>query len=147
MSLRGKPTVLGAVLVVMVFVVFYVYERRGPNADSHKFNEIQKLWASISQYPGMVEVDHYSNSAGRKASLGSKFRSDAKYEEVKRFYIAGLQQQGWMFQRERMLSNWGRNQGGRELEWTKDEYTFSVEFAGASGFEWDYAIGIDWYGK
>jgi hypothetical protein len=91
-------------------------------------------------------IAHHSSS-GTRASVGKKVRSEAKYEDVKQFFLEALKNQGWAFESEKTLINWKRNQGGRELKWRKADYNLSIEYSGQAGYEWTYAIGIQWYGR
>jgi len=141
------PKPIGLLFVAITFSTMYLCQSGGLNKGSEKFHEIQRLSATLPVYPGMTQIDSSSNSTGRAASVAAKFRSDATYEEVRQFYINQLREQSWIFQREKILSNWGRNQGGMELTWNKGEYQMSIEYSGKPGYEWNYAIGIYWYQK
>jgi hypothetical protein len=52
-----------------------------------------------------------------------------------------------VFEKEKRLSDWGVDRGGRELRWRKGEYELSIQYAGDANRDWDYAIGISWYDK
>jgi hypothetical protein len=126
----------------------YMYESNGPNKDDVKFKEIEQLWGDMPIYPGMVETNSSSNSAGRKAHLSKNYTSPAAYEDVKRFYIEKLTQKGWQFVQEKQLSDWGRDVGGRDLEFRNGEYELGVSYAGEKAdYGWNYSVGIYWYAK
>jgi len=143
-----KSKMLRLLPVLLFFVLMCVYERGGPNSNGERFREIEKLWATIPPYPGMVDADISSNSAGRKAHISKYYSLKAPYDEVKRFYIKRFTEEGWAFVKERHLSDWGRNLGGRELDFQKGEYELGVTYAGEKADKgWDYAIGIYWDGN
>lgn len=52
-----------------------------------------------------------------------------------------------MFEKEKRLSEWGRDRGGSELKWRKGEYGLSIEYAGDANRDWDDGISISWYEK
>lgn len=139
-------SIVGVLLVVALYMAVSTFEARvGQNADGHKYEEIEQLWNDLPIYPGMIEIGNSSNSVARKAHIEKKFKSDAPYDEVKQYYINKLRDHGWLFERERQLTNWGRDQGGRELKFRNGERDLTIEYAGTAGFGWDYGIGIYWY--
>ena len=132
--------------VAVFFVLVSLYETKGPNSDGSKIAEIENLWSTLPLYSGMTEVNNSRSSSGRKAHLSRSFKSDSPYEEMRRLYVGKLIEQGWQFVKERQLSDWGRDKGGRELEFRRGEYQLSIEYAGGSpDQDWNYAIGIYWY--
>lgn len=55
---------------------------------------------------------------------------------------------GWIFANQKKLSDWGRDLGGFELEFRKNDYTLDVTYAGAKADKgWNYSIGIEWHDK
>ncbi|SRR6266542_438605 len=143
--LPKKPSLLSFLIVAVAFMAMCEYERLGPNKDQQKSREIEQLWAEFPLYPGMVATSSASSSAGRKAYKGTSFRSSAPYEDVKGFYIEKLGAQAWTFKNEKRLSKWGRDRGGRELNWRKGAYELSIEYAGNDNRDWDYGVSISWF--
>lgn len=139
-------TIVGVLVVGAVYMALTTYEARvGQNADGHKYKEIEQLWRDLPIYPGMVEIGSSSNSVAQKASIDKTFKSDTPYDEVKQYYLNKLRDQGWLFDQERQLTNWGRDQGGRHLKFRNGERDLTIEYAGTADFGWNYGIGIYWY--
>ena len=93
----------------------------------------------------MVEVNSATISSTGKAYVSKTFRSRASSDDVKRFYLERLSQNGWKIVDERQLKNWGRDVGGRELKFRRGDYEVTIEIAGEkSDYGWDYGIGIGW---
>jgi len=93
----------------------------------------------------MVEVSNSTSSGFGKAFVSKSFRSKASYDEVKRFYVEHLTQEGWQLVEERNLKDWDRDLGGRELGFRRGDYEVTIEYAGEKAKRgWDYGIGIGW---
>lgn len=141
-----KPKLLLILPVLLFFIMLSLYENRGPNSNSAKSDEMEKLYAAMPIFPGMAEVDTSRSSSGRKAHVSRVFNSDAPYEVVKSFYMSQLTERGWTVESERQLTSWGDSAGGHELKFSKGEYMFTLEYSGEKASAgWDYAIGIYWY--
>jgi hypothetical protein len=67
-----KWNVTGLIVVITIFFVMYKCESRGPNMDNGKTAEIERLWAMVPIFPGMVEIDRSSQSSGTRASVGKR---------------------------------------------------------------------------
>jgi hypothetical protein len=109
-----------------------------------------RKWTGCGQkfsFTGMIATNSASSASGRNVYKGTSFRSQEPYESVKRFYLEKLVAQGWEFENEKKLNNWGFDQQGRELKWRKGEYKLSIEYAGSANQDWDYSVSISWYRK
>lgn len=144
---KTKPTLLSFLIVCLAFFSMCWYEAIGPNKNKEKSAEVDRLWAEIPVYPGMIATNSASSASGRKVYKGMGFRSQEPYESVKRFYLEKLVAHGWEFENERKLNNWGSDQQGRELKWRRGEYKLSIAYAGSANRDWDYDVSISWYEK
>jgi hypothetical protein len=142
-----RPSLLSFLIVALAFLATCAYEGLSPKRDEQKSKEIERQWADLPVYPDMVPTSSSSSSGGRNAYKGTSFRSSAPYEDVKRFYMDRLGGHGWVFEKEKRLSEWGVDRGGSELKWRKGEYVLSIEYAGNDNRDWDYGIDISWYEK
>ncbi len=116
-----------------------------PAQDRERLKEVQRIWSTLPLYPGMVEVDSSTISGFGKAFISKSFRSRASYEDVKRFYVERMTQDGWRLARERRMKNWGNDLGGREIEFRRDNYQITIEYASESAdYGWEYGIGVGW---
>ncbi|HXQ70193.1 MAG TPA: hypothetical protein VN844_06880, partial [Pyrinomonadaceae bacterium] len=95
--------------------------------------------------PGMQETDTSSSSGGGKALISKGFRSDARYEDVKRFYVEYLERDGWKIESDKQLKDIGSDFGGSEIKFRKGDLSLAIEYAGPrAGYGWQYAIGVSW---
>jgi hypothetical protein len=93
----------------------------------------------------MQETDSKTTSGGGKAMVSKTFRSDARYDDVRRFYVERLEQDGWKIHAEKPLKDWGRDFGGYEIRLRKGDLTIAIEYAGQNAdYGWDYGIGVSW---
>jgi hypothetical protein len=83
-----------------------------------------------------------------KAELGlvpKYFKASMPFDNVKEFYIQRLTPGGWTLVKERRMTDWFRNFGGRELTFRKEQNSLVIEYAGErADNQWDYAIGLEW---
>ena len=116
-----------------------------PKEDAAKLEEIKSIWARLPLYPGMQETDSSTTSGYGKALVSKKFRSDAQYEDVKRFYIERLEPDGWKIDGEKQLKDIGSDFGGYEIRFRKGDIALAIEYAGPrANYGWQYGIGVSW---
>lgn len=110
-----------------------------------KLEEIKIIWATLPLYHGMIEVNHSASSGFGRAFMSKSFRSEASYDEIKRFYSERLARVGWQLARERPLKDWNKDLGGQLIEFRNGEFGLSIEYAGQKAdYGWNYGIGITW---
>jgi hypothetical protein len=64
---------------------------------------------------------------------------------VKHFYLSELRRLGWAFAKESEIKDWGRDFGGRELNFTNGDYYLSIQYAGEKAdYDWNYTTAIGW---
>lgn len=113
--------------------------------DKARLNEVKRIWLTFPLYSGMQEVNNSTASGFGKAYISKGFRSQANYDDVKRFYLERLNQDGWQLAGERQVKDWERDLGGRELKFRRVDYEATIEYAGERAkYAWDYCIGIGW---
>ena len=113
--------------------------------DAAKLEEIKSVWARLPSYPGMQEMNSSTTSGYGKALVSKKFRSDARYDDVKRFYIEHLERDGWKVESEKQLKDLGSDFGGYEIRFRKADLSIAIEYAGQNAdYGWDYGIGVSW---
>ena len=96
-------------------------------------------------YPGFVQIrDNFRVAAPHIASLSLSFKSDAPFDDVRRFYVEKLASDGWQLVEDRKLSDWGRDMGGHLLEFRRGEYQIAIEKGGRNNDDWDYGINFSW---
>jgi hypothetical protein len=67
-------------------------------------SEVERLRSSFPVYPGVVQIpDDFSVAAPNIASLRLSFKSDAPFEEVRRFHFDKLTAEGWQLDEDKEL--------------------------------------------
>lgn len=133
-------------MIIGVNVAAYLSKLHSPNRDDERFKEVEQLFRAIPVYPGSEEVTTSSSSKDRIARLGKVYKSNASYDELKRFYTDSLTRLGWQLERERQVKDWWSDFGGRELRFRDGEYYISIEYAGEKANNgWNYGISVGWH--
>jgi len=111
--------------------------------------EVERLYSALPIYPGFLAIGGSSYSKSMLVSVSKSYRSEASYDDVKSFYSIRLSSEGWQITEERNLKDWSRDYGGRELTFSKAEYSVVIEYRGDKAVDpdWNYAIGVGWHDK
>jgi hypothetical protein len=113
--------------------------------DAEKLEAVKSVWARMPSYPGMQETYSNTTSGYGKALVSKHYRSNAQYEDVKRFYVDHLQQDGWKLEGEQQLKGLGSDFGGYEIRFRKADLAIAIEYAGPrANYDWQYGIGVSW---
>jgi hypothetical protein len=113
--------------------------------DEAKFEELKAIASQLPTYAGMQEISSTANAGYGKAIVSKGYRSNARYDDVKRFYIDRLEHDGWQLVSERQLKGFGSDLGGYHLEFHKGDTSLGIEYAGEKAdYEWQYAIAVSW---
>jgi hypothetical protein len=118
-----------------------------PNNNDLKLKEVEKLFAALPIHRSFRETWSGSMSKSMLASLGKHYRSDARYEEIREFYVTALVPAGWLLTKERPLKVWSKDYGGRQLTFTKEQYSVVIEYSGEKAIDpdWNYGIDVGWH--
>jgi hypothetical protein len=138
---------VGIILIVTVSVWAKYSKDHSPNKDDAKLKEIDALYSQIPVYPDFQEVTHSGDSKDVSARLGKSYSSAGKYFDVRSFYSDRLTRSGWQLSRERNMTDWFRDFGGRQLTFQKGEYSIVIEYRGDKepNPDWNYAIDVEWH--
>jgi hypothetical protein len=132
---------------MFLFVLMWLISNTscGPNSDNSKLREVQRIQGTLPVFPSSVQTSESNDSKAELAGATRCYKSDASYEELKRFYNQQLRDLGWAYESERGLKDWGRDLGGRELTFRNNDYRVHIQFAGKdANYGWDYAISVSW---
>ncbi len=112
--------------------------------DPSKLKDVEGVWATLPIQPGMVEVDSSVSSYDGRVWVEKNYKSDASFDDVKRFYTETLARAGWQLVGEREVKDRGRFRGERLLEFHRDDFELDVQYAGdrKADLGWDYSIDI-----
>ena len=140
----AASTLTTFVLAVAVFCV-----GRGPNSDGSKLTELERLQTLLPMFPSLVEIDRHTMSKATLANITKCYRSDAVYEEVKRFYVDELNKAGWKCNGERSVKDWDKDLGGRELIFVNEAfgigYYIAIYYVGEKANDpCTYGITVGW---
>lgn len=139
---------LFAVIAIATLLGVCDSDRDGPNKDGSKTTEIERLWRDFPSYPDFSETDSYRSSRGHNVRISRQYKSAASAPDVQSFYMREAIARGWILNSQKNLSDWGRDLGGFELEFRKNDYTLDITYAGdKADYGWNYAIGIEWHDK
>ncbi len=135
--------VVRLVIVLLVFLPLYACESAKPTLDSATLKELEVLLQQVPIFPGMVEVNGDSSSLDI-IEEGRRYKSEASFADVKRFYVEQLNNAGWQFVEDREIKNRGRIKGERQLEFRRGSYQLRIRYAGerAGNVGWDYTIKV-----
>jgi hypothetical protein len=116
-------------LVVQLVVLFSLAgcKQFSPNKNDVKLKEVEKLAANLPVHERFHETWNGSVSKSMLASVGKHYKSDARYEDVKNFYVTKLIPEGWQLTKEIPLKNWSVNEGGLQLTFTRGEYSVVLQ--------------------
>jgi len=105
------------------------------------------LYSTLPVPPGLKERGSSFQSKADDALVETYFDSAVPYDQVKAFYLQDLVKRGWALINESPMTDWGRDFGGRRLEFRKDEYSLVIQYAGERDDQWDYAVTLRWKGR
>src|SRR5437867_3475883 len=145
LAINPKRILLGAIIIGVGLGVTYLAKKRSPNKDDAKLDEVRKIYSSLPIPPGFKEAGSSFQSKAESALTVKYFESQTSYDDVKTFYAQRLSESGWSLSSERPITDWGRDFGGRRLEFRKGEYSLVVEYSGEKSTEQEnYAITLIW---
>jgi hypothetical protein len=137
----------GVVLFVFAgLVVYLTYDElvNGPRA-TRTLNDLEKQFKGIAPVPGAVEVGYASMHKTHQGHVGSQYKTDRDYKEIRAHYDIELKKYGWTFVKERPVTIWWRDYGGKEAFYCKGTYTATLQYAGMEpGVPWTYSFGLSW---
>lgn len=138
-------SIVGLTFVVgFIAFVAYDYLVNAPRARLAE-NDLKREFQSIVSLPGAVVRNHHSLHRSQQASVGGTYATSVSYVEIRKYYDEELARRGWTFHREREIRDWGRNLGGRTVEYCKGEYRASLQYAGErADYGWVFALDLSW---
>ena len=142
-SLWQRVVAVTWIASAIVFVV-YDYLANSPKAQSVE-NDLKQEFAAIMPLPGAVRLSHGASHRPREAWIASTYSTSQSYSEIRRYYDQELAQHGWAFHREEKFRDWGRDFGGRTVNYCKSDYEASLHYAGERArYGWDFGLDLRW---
>lgn len=107
--------------------------------------QLEKEFISITPPPGSTSSSFHKSHKPRQALVGSNYLTNQGYEDIRKYYDKELKNKGWQFKDETGIRDWGRDLGGKVTNYSKGEYTASIQYAGdPKGYGWVYALDLTW---
>lgn len=133
-------------LIVVILCSLANCKQVSPNNNNVKLKEVERLYANLPIHQSFQETGGSSVSKPMLASVGKRYKSDARWDDVKNFYVTKLIPEGWQFKKEIALKDWSVDHGGRQLTFTRDQYSVAIEYRGDKAIDpdWNYAIDVGW---
>lgn len=136
---------IGAVILVtaILFSIYYV-AINWPKAKSVQRQLINEF--NLLPPPANASVlDFRSSHKLRQALVTADYKTSLSYEMVGNYYNEKLIENGWQFQREKKETYWGRDLGGKTLEYRKGKYIAELFFPGEnSNYSYTYGFSVSW---
>jgi len=140
-----KKILLGLLIVAVVCLWAYFAKKNSPNRDDARLYEVRQLYSQLALPADFKETGSSFHSKTELALESKYFSSKSKYEDVKAFIVQHLTPAGWTLLEERLMTDWGRDLGGRQLKFRKGEYWIVIEYAGEKARDqWDYGVTVEW---
>lgn len=125
--------------------VTYLAKKHSPNKDDVKLEEIRGIFSSLPIPPGFEERGSSFQSKAENALVTKYFHAGNSYDSVKAFYDQYARDNGWLVGKERSVTDWGRDFGGRQLEFRKGYHSLIISYSGEkSNEDQNYAISVVW---
>ena len=140
---------VGAFLIAAVVGAVVLYSRSGITTIRRTQEAKQKATADLDQIkpmPGSFLVRRGGTAKGDHGTVTDHYRSEAKFESIRDYYVQEFQGLGWKFQGESKMLVRGEDVGAVELVFCKDGERADVFFVGKqqSAGNITYTVGTSW---
>ena len=129
---RSKTYFGGAMRAILVLTLIgdrVLNGSRGEQIHRQLFAESR----SLEQMPNSIllgSVDSFSVWNSHKGLVDAKYTTAADYKSIQEFYDRELATRGWKSVGTQYLKVWGRDYGGKEVDYCKGPLSASLEFPG-----------------
>lgn len=145
--------IAGAVIVLTVmvgfagFFVYLPYDQlvNGPKA-AETLKDLEIEFKKIPPLPGAVERRCGSMHKTHQGDVTCEYNTGQNYEEIRAHYSLELESHGWTFIKERPVTIWWHDYGGKEVLYCKGHYTAILQYAGQEepAVGWTFGFGMSW---
>jgi hypothetical protein len=116
----------------------------GPKAGEI-LKDLENEFKMIAPLPNSVESRCNSMHKTHQVDVGCEYKTDKSYDPIRAHYDKELRGHGWMFVKERPVTIWWRDYGGKEALYCKGTYTATLEYSGEEpGIDSTYSFGMSW---
>jgi len=87
---------------------------------------------------------HFARKSN-SVSVTKEYVSKNSYEDIKKYYNDELKKYNWQFSCEKDVKDWGKDLGGKELDYYKGQYSIEIFYSGEkANYGYTYGITIEW---
>ena len=143
-------TVIGSIgFILIVFVGFVVYVSHDQMVNGLKAAETLKYleteFKMIAPPPNALQLRYNSMHKAHQGDVTCEYKTDLGYESIKAHYDQEMQSRGWTFVRERPITIWRHDYGGKQSIYCKGIYDATLEYSGKEpGMEGTFAFTLSW---
>lgn len=133
--------------LLIILIGFVFYNTKGLTIEGAVKKEALMVEYNLLQpLPGAIRNDLSSHNKTTSALVSAGYRSNKSYDEIRSFYIAEAEKNGWIFVDEETVRDWGQDLGGKTIHFRKGDYTLSIQYAGEKAdYGWDFAVSLGWH--
>lgn len=144
--------VIGAVVALIIIAgfaslfVYVPYNRmaNGPKADA-RLKDLETEFRQIAPIPGANQLEVESSHKISVGGVSGDYKTNKSYETIRAHYDKELKNHGWTFMKERPVTIWWHDYGGKEAIYCKGIDAAVLQYAGEQpGVEWTYHFGMSW---
>ena len=133
-------------LCIVVFAVFLGYEFLVKLPEAKQVTtQLEIELNAIAHLPNADVVAHSSSYDPGRALVNAKYSTDSRSEDVFKYYDEQLRQHGWQFYQTKGMKDWGRDLGGKLVDYCKGDYEAELFYAGQkANYGWTYSLDMSW---
>ncbi len=138
--------VILGVLPVLACMAFLGYEFiiQLPKAQQTQA-QLEIEYKAIPPLPNASLVSYDVSHKTSQALVDGTYLTDASFSDILNYYDMQLKQQGWQYHSTTDLKDWGRDLGGKSVEYCKGDYVATLQYAGQlANYGWTYAFDVSW---
>jgi hypothetical protein len=136
MLVKERGFILCAAAVAIIFLavlplghfLFGWFEKSPSPADEALKAELGAAYEQLGPLPGAVLAGEEQRIQGGKGSVAYTFTTKRTNSEVIMHYNAQLKENGWRYVDTRVVRDWGKDTGVRNIVYQKGEYTAAISY-------------------
>lgn len=144
-------TKLLTTLIVLLIILIFVSSRydipeisSGPD-NSRVEAALKNEFDLIPIMPNAIEKNRDFIKKSTLMGIGASYITNQSYKEIIDYYDAQLKKHSWEFYREEKITDWGKDYGGKSVEYKKGDFLATVQYAGEKAdYGWTYGFDMSW---
>jgi hypothetical protein len=144
-SIMREWYALCILLVVVLVIVVTHYARIAEHNSAAVQTTLETQLRLLPTLPGAQIRSQHASHKLDSVLVENTYSLLLPYSAIRDFYAAELGKRGWEIAREHRIKDYGRDLGGREIDFCNGLYGASLMFAGAHpDYGWTYALSLSW---